>query len=86
MSHLTIALIAPLARLDDQSLHFAVEKRVDHATEALGARNIPAVRSSKSWPTGQLAIGPCGQPLLVHNIRADAFGRALTWPRSTHGA
>jgi hypothetical protein len=26
-----------LARLDDQSLHSAVEKRVDHATEALGA-------------------------------------------------
>jgi hypothetical protein len=35
--HLTVALIAPLARLDDQSLHSAVEKRVDHATEALGA-------------------------------------------------
>ena len=35
--HLTVALIAPLARLDDQSLHSAVEKRVDHATKALGA-------------------------------------------------
>ena len=35
--HLTVALVAPLARLDDQSLHSAVEKRVDHATEALGA-------------------------------------------------
>ena len=35
--HLTVPLIAPLARLDDQSLHSAVEKRVDHATEALGA-------------------------------------------------
>ena len=35
--HLTVALIAPLTRLDDQSLHSAVEKRVDHATEALGA-------------------------------------------------
>ncbi|MFD2093423.1 hypothetical protein [Blastococcus deserti] len=35
--HLTVALIAPLARLDDQSLHSGVEKRVDHATEALGA-------------------------------------------------
>ena len=35
--HLTVALVAPLARLDDQSLHSAVEKRADHATEALGA-------------------------------------------------
>ncbi len=32
--HLAVALIAPLARLDDQSLHSAVEKRVDHPTEA----------------------------------------------------
>src|SRR3954449_4065443 len=35
--HLTVVLVAPLARLDDQSLHSAVEKRADHATEALGA-------------------------------------------------
>src|SRR5688500_14721690 len=35
--HLTVALVAPLAQFDDQSLHSAVEKRVDHATEALGA-------------------------------------------------
>src|SRR4051794_11314264 len=35
--HLTVALVAPLARLDDQSLHSAVEKRADHATKALGA-------------------------------------------------
>ena len=38
--HLTVALVAPLARLDDQSLHSAVEKRVDHATEALGATSV----------------------------------------------
>src|SRR4051812_22604628 len=35
--HLTVPLIAPLARLDDQPLHSAVEKRADHATKALGA-------------------------------------------------
>src|SRR3954462_10723453 len=34
--HLTVPLVAPLARLDDQSMRSAVEKRVDHATEALG--------------------------------------------------
>src|SRR3712207_8649789 len=43
--HLTVALIAPLARLDDRSLHSAVEKRIDHATKALGADiGVAAVR------------------------------------------